>query len=84
MRIRWNREASDDLGRLHGFLLPLDSSSATRAANLLFSAPRKLLDHPRLGERVSRYIEREVRRLRVEHYEMWYEIDGDLIIILRI
>ena len=84
MRIRWNREAWDDLGRLHAFLLPLDSPAAMRAANRLSSAPRKLIDYPRLGERIARYVDREVRRLRVGHYEMWYEIDGDLIVILRI
>lgn len=35
MRIRWSREASDDIGRLHAFLLPLDPRAAARIAQML-------------------------------------------------
>lgn len=40
--------------------------------------------HPRLGERVERYLPREVRRLIIGRYEMRYEIAGTLIRIVRL
>lgn len=84
MRVRWSREASDDIGRLHAFLLPSDPHAAARVAQMLIDAPDKLLDHPRLGERLDRYGGREIRHLHVGDYDMRYAFDGEVISIIRI
>lgn len=84
MRIRWSRQASDDVGRLHDFMAAFSPEAAARVARMLVAAPEVLLDHPRLGERVRRYEDREVRRLIVGDYELRYALDDDIIHIVRI
>jgi len=51
---------------------------------MLIDAPDRLLDHPRLGERAPRYLDREVRRLLVGDYVMHYEITQETISIIRV
>lgn len=84
MKIRWSRQASDDIGRLHRFLEQKSPAAAVGAVQSLLDAPLKLLDHPRLGERLHSHGDREIRHLRVGDYELRYEIDGELILIVRV
>ena len=84
MKIRWSREASDDIGRLHAFLSPFDPNAAARVAGMLIDAPDRLLDHPRLGALLDRYGSREIRHLHIGGYDMRYELDGEVISIIRI
>jgi plasmid stabilization system protein ParE len=68
MRIRWTAAARFDLVRLREFL-----------------APANLLRHnPRLGARAEAFAPREVRRLFVDDYELRYEIQSDVIIVVRL
>lgn len=50
----------------------------------LTEAPRRLLEHPRLGEKLEEFEPREVRRILVGRYEMRYEIAVDTIYVLRL
>jgi plasmid stabilization system protein ParE len=50
----------------------------------LTAAPTRLLDHPRIGEKLEEFEPREVRRIIVGHYEMRYEIRASTIFVLRI
>ncbi|ATQ42068.1 type II toxin-antitoxin system RelE/ParE family toxin [Caulobacter mirabilis] len=84
MKIRWSREASDDVGRLHAFLESANPVAAAKVARMLVEAPDRLLVHSRIGERLHRYGHRDVRHLRVAAYDLWYEIQGDTILIVRI
>ena len=45
---------------------------------------RHLQAHPRLGERVPDFGDREVRRLIIGDYEMRYEVKPDAVWILRL
>ncbi|MFZ4604864.1 MAG: type II toxin-antitoxin system RelE/ParE family toxin [Caulobacter sp.] len=83
MRVRWSREALADLRRLHAFLAPVSLLIADEAINAILAAPDLLVDHPRLGERVDRYVDREVRHLFVDDYELHYEVAHELILIIR-
>jgi plasmid stabilization system protein ParE len=56
----------------------------TRVVRALVAAPAKLLEHPRLGERLDRYAPRDVRRLLVGPYEMRYELRPDELVVLRV
>ena len=84
MRIRWTRKASSDLVRLHAHLRPVAPNAAARVVQQLARAPDRLLDYPRIGEKLESYEPREVRRIIVGNYEMRYEIADATIFILRL
>lgn len=84
MRIKWTGKASSDLTRLHEFLRPVAPDAAARVVRQLARAPERLLDYPRLGEKLEAYEPREIRRIIVGNYELRYEIAGATIFILRL
>ena len=84
MDLKWTSRAQDDLARLYSFLAKASPSAAARAVQALVSAPSRLPEHPRIGERLDEFAPREVRRLFVGHYELRYEIRPKVITVLRI
>ena len=84
MKIQWTSKASSDLLRLHEHLRPIASEAAARVVQQLAHAPNRLLDYPRLGEKLEAFEPREVRRIIVGNYEMRYEIASGTIFILRL
>jgi len=84
MRIRWTGKASSDLVRLHEHLRPVAPDAAARVVQQLARAPDRLLDHPRIGEKLDAYAPREVRRIIVGNHELRYEIAESTIFILRL
>jgi plasmid stabilization system protein ParE len=82
--VRWTPKAAADLWRLHDFLAVRNLGAAEAAIESLATAPDKLLQFPRRGPRLEQFADQEVRRLIVGQYEMRYEIDGEIIRILRI
>jgi plasmid stabilization system protein ParE len=84
MELKWTEKALSDLTRLYDFLAPINKSAAAKAVQSLTVAPRRLLEHPRIGERLDEFNPREVRRIIVGQYEMRYEIRGSGIYILRL
>ncbi len=84
MKLLWSSKASADLMRLHEFLHPVAPEAAAKVVQSLASAPKRLLDFPRIGEKLAAYEPREVRRITVGHYELRYEIANDTIVVLRL
>lgn len=84
MKIQWTGKASSDLARLYEHLRPVAPDAAARVVRQLAQAPIRLIDYPRLGERLEAYDPREVRRIIVGNYEMRYEIANGAILILRL
>ncbi len=84
MRVIWTSKALSDLVRLHAFLATGHPLAARLVFEQLKGGPRHLQAHPRLGERVPDFAEREVRRLIIGDYEMRYEVKPDAIWILRL
>lgn len=84
MRIVWTDNAAADLVRLYDFLASVAPDAAARTAQRLRAAPQRLLDFPRLGERIDAYAPREVRRIVVGQYEIRYELADATIFILRL
>lgn len=84
MTIRWTGKAASDLARLHDFLRPVAPEAAAKVLVQLARAPDRLLDFPRLGEKLDAYEPREVRRIIVGDYELRYEVDAGTIIVLRV
>ena len=74
MRLQWTDRALSDLTRLHEFLAPVNPRAATNIVQALIGATGRLLDHPRIGEKLEQYEPRELRRILVGNYEMRYEI----------
>jgi plasmid stabilization system protein ParE len=70
--------------RLHAHLSPIAPEAAARVVRQLAYAPDRLLDYPRIGEKLEAYEPREVRRIIVGSYEMRYEIAAGTIFILRL
>jgi plasmid stabilization system protein ParE len=84
MKIQWTAKASSDLVRLHGHLSPVAPDAAARVVQQLAHAPNRLLDYPRIGEKLAAYEPREIRRIIVGDYELRYEIAAGTIFILRL
>jgi len=84
MRIEWTSKALGDLARLYEFLALVNQSAAARLIQNLIKAPSNLLNNLRIGEKLDEFLPRELRRILVGHYEIRYEIKGDIIYVLRI
>ncbi len=84
MKIKWTSKALSDLNRLFEFLAPVNRQVAAKTVQSLTTAPVRIIDQPRIGERLDGFKAREVRRLLVGHYEMRYELNNDVLYILRI
>ncbi|MCL5405601.1 MAG: type II toxin-antitoxin system RelE/ParE family toxin [Deltaproteobacteria bacterium] len=84
MEVKWTTKALSDLARLYDFLAPVDKRAAARTVQSLAAVPARLLDFPRIGEKLEEFEPREVRRILVGHYEMRYEIREPAVYILRV
>ncbi len=84
MELKWTSKAHSDLVRLHEFLAPVNEQAAVRAVQSLVAVPSRLLQQPRLGEKLTEFEPREVRRILVGNYEMRYEIQESALYVLRI
>ena len=83
MKIRWTRKASSDLAGLYEHLKPVAPEAAARIIQQLAHAPDRLLEYPRIGEKLEGFAPRGVRCIRVGGYELRYEIAKGDIFILR-
>lgn len=70
--------------RLHDFLAAVNPPASARVVQPLANAPARLIEHPRLGEKLEEFEPRETTRILVGHYEMGYEIRGSTIYVLRL
>ena len=84
MRVVWTTSAVVDLARLHDFLVQVNPRAAARVVQSLTGVAARLLERPRLGEKLEQYAPREVRRILVDRYELRYEITAAAIAILRL
>jgi plasmid stabilization system protein ParE len=84
MELKWTGKALSDLARLYDFLAPASKTAAARTVQSLAAAPVRLLDQPRIGEKLEEFDPREVRRLQVGRYELRYEIRESTLYVLRL
>ncbi len=80
--LHWTAHALSDLGRLHDFLVTRNRRAAARAVQAIVHEPPRLLQNPRIGERLNEFDPGEVRRVLVRNYEIRYEIQGSRIYVL--
>ena len=84
MEVKWTSKALSDLSRLFEFLVPVNRQAAAKTVQSLTVAPTRIMNQPRIGERLDEFEPREVRRLLVGHYEIRYEIQESIIYVLRL
>ena len=84
MEVKWSSKALYDLVRLHDLLAPINEQAAAGAVQSLMYAPERLVDRPRIGEKLEEFEPPEVRRILVGKYEVRYEIRGTTIYVLRL
>lgn len=83
MNIIWSIEARDDVDRLTDFLDAYDPTLAGEIGRLLEQAPKRLLEFPRRGSRLSEFDPKEVREFRIANYLLRYELVRTEILVLR-
>ena len=84
MELKWTNKGLSDLARLHDFLAPVNPAAAARVVQSLAAAPSGPAGKPRIGGRLGVVDPREVRRILVGNYELRYEIQDQVIYVLRI
>jgi len=84
MEIKWTNKSLSDLVRLHEFLAQVDRRAAARTVRALASAPSRLRQFPRIGEKLEQFEPREVRRILIADYEIRYEIAEQMVYVLRV
>ncbi|HDS1235298.1 type II toxin-antitoxin system RelE/ParE family toxin [Pluralibacter gergoviae] len=84
MRFQWSVPARNDVVRLYQFLADKNEAAAANVVRSLINAPATLLLNPRGGEKIEGFEPREVRRAIIGSYEMHYELQNDVLIVLRI
>jgi plasmid stabilization system protein ParE len=84
MDLKWTSKALSDLVRLNEFLATVNKSAAAHIVQSLSVAPLRLLEQPRIGEKLEEFDPREVRRIIVGYYEIRYEIAESVIYVLRL
>ncbi len=84
MRVRWLPASRRDFVRLYDFLYEVNPYAAKRKLQAVNDAINRLPDHPRTGHRLEDFDPREVRSLIIADYEVRYEINEDLLVVLRL
>lgn len=84
MNLKWTSKALSDLVRLYEFLAAVNVLAAAQIVQALSVAPLRLLEQPRIGEKLEEFEPREIRRIIVGYYELRYEIKESTIYVLRL
>ncbi len=84
MELKWTAKAVSDVASLHDFLAPVNPHAAQRTIKAVTGDPRRLLENPRIGEKLEEFAPREVRRIIIGPYEIRYEIMNEVVYVLRL
>jgi plasmid stabilization system protein ParE len=88
VKLAFSREARGDLVRLRAFIAKHNPAAAERVAKRLIQGIERLLQHPRLGRRVTvapdQMAPEEIRDWPVGDYVVRYLITENRIIVLRV
>jgi plasmid stabilization system protein ParE len=84
VRLEWTRPAIANLVRLYAFLEPASPRAVSAAIRKLQQGALSLITFPRLGQALTEYQPREVRRLIIGDYELRYEVIDDTVFVVRV
>ena len=80
----WSQAADRDLARIYAYLEPLSLRAARGLLKQLFKAVDALAEMPRMGTVVDLGMEREYRQVIVEHYKIFYYVEQERLVIVRL
>lgn len=84
MGLKWTQAAFADLRRVYEFLEPVNAAAAVRSVRTIVARVQRIPMQPHLGESLSGFGRRDVRRVLIEKYEIRYELAEAEISVLRI
>jgi toxin ParE1/3/4 len=82
-KVRWSERASTDLAGIYDYIATDNREAALRLITRLHHSTEKLTEFPLAGRIVPR-TRREVREVIVAPYRVAYEIQGDVVEILKV
>ncbi len=84
MKIVWSRAADRDLARIYSYLEPRSLRAARGLLRRLFKGIDTLAEMPRMGTVADLGMEREYRQHVVEHYKIFYYVEEERLVIVRL
>ena len=84
MEIVWSQAADRDLARICAYLEPLSLRATRGLLRRLFEAIDRLAEMPRMGTVAEFGMEKEYRQHVVEHYKIFYYIEQNQLVIVRL
>jgi plasmid stabilization system protein ParE len=75
--LRWSPEAIDSLERQIEFVVGRDPMAAAGVIDRVFDRLESLMDNPELGPPAASKRDPQVRRLLVDSYLVYYDVDHD-------
>ena len=84
MEIVWSQAADRDLARIYSYLEPRSLRAVRNLLRRLFKAIDLLAEMPRMGAAAELDTEREYRQYVVEHYKIFYYVEQERLLIVRL
>lgn len=84
IEVEWSAAARRDLSRLYDFLRDVNPRAAAAIIRQLNSAAKSLATFPERGASIESYLPLNIRRLLIDDYEMRYEVQSELVRIIRL
>jgi len=84
VKLKWQSKARSDALRLQKFLALNNRHAAPRMMKSLIAVPKRLLVHPRIGERLEEFEVSRSAAFSVGDYEIRYQIIDETIYVLRL
>jgi plasmid stabilization system protein ParE len=84
VEIVWSQAADRDLARIYAYLEPRSLRAARGLLRRLFKAIDVLAEMPRMGALADLGMERKYRQHVVEHYKIFYYVERDRLVIVRL
>jgi plasmid stabilization system protein ParE len=82
--IVWSKAADRDIGRIYGFYEDKSLRAARKIVRRLFEGVDLLLEMPRAGALSRCRTEQDYRELVIDHFKIFYSLDGPRIVIARV
>ena len=83
-RITWSKRAQQDLAELFAWIAKDAPDNCQRVARKIREKIKMIATHPNAGHRLTKYKNRRVKYVLVFKYRVFYRIDDEHLIILRI
>ena len=84
VKLEWWKTASNDLTQIYNYIYEDSIFYAMKTVNKIVDLTQRIIIFPYMGRKVPEYSQEEIRELIYKSYRIIYEIQSDMIYILRI